>query len=457
MEQLSIFDFLRENYKLNIDKPIKLIEMFAGYGSQALALKYLGIPFEHHKICEWAVPSIQAYKDLHFANSHYDYSMELQDHDSLNKILFEYGISTDYNQPMTLEQIQKKPYEWKKQVYNNIKTTHNLVNIMSVKGKELDFNDNFNQTVILTYSFPCQDLSLAGKMKGMKESQANGDTGTRSGLLWEIERILAERERENLPLPNVLLMENVPQVIGQQNVEDFNKWQLRLEKFGYSNYHELLNAKDYGIPQNRNRCFMISLLGDYNYRFPHKKKLKLKLKNLLESDVDEKYYLTQKQIENINSWNAYEKPLETMEKVEQSGISPTLTTRSGRMKHHRGTVQKGMSQTISTAGGNNIGVVIKKDTKNYIEWEEPGKLDIDCRAYKEDEIAPTTTTTPKTKVLLNNLRIRKLTPKECWRLMGVKDEDYDKVKPNQSESSMYHLAGDSIVVNVLEEIFKQLL
>lgn len=201
-------------------------------------------------------------------------------------------------------------------------------------------------------------------------------------------------------MPNVLLMENVPQVIGQQNVDDFNKWQLRLEQFGYKNYHQLLNAKDYGIPQNRNRCFMVSILGEYNYNFPKKQKLKLRLKDLLEKDVNEKYYLTEKQIIDISNWNAYEKPLETMEKVDKTGISPTLTTRTGAYA---------------------AGMVLIKE--------------------KSDD----------------NMRIRKLTPKECWRLMGVKDEDYEKVKTHQSESSLYHLAGDSIVVNVLMEIFKMLL
>lgn len=133
---------------------------------------------------------------------------------------------------MDLKQIQKRSFDWKRKVYNNIKTTHNLVNIMSVKGKDLDFNDNKNETIILTYSFPCQDLSLAGSRKGMSISQAEGELGTRSGLLWEVERILVERQRESLPLPNILLMENVPQVISKQNVDDFNKWQLRLEKLG---------------------------------------------------------------------------------------------------------------------------------------------------------------------------------------------------------------------------------
>ena len=98
-------------------------------------------------------------------------------------------------------------------------------------------------------------------------------------------------------LPQVLLMENVPQVIGQKNIKDFQKWRSKLESLGYSNFVQLLNAKDYGIPQNRNRCFMVSILGDYHYSFPKKKKLELKLKDMLEDKVDEKYYLSNDMIQ----------------------------------------------------------------------------------------------------------------------------------------------------------------
>ena len=117
-------------------------------------------------------------------------------------------------------------------------------------------------------------------------------SGTRSGLLWEVERLLDECEE----LPQVLIMENVPQVIGQKNIKDFQSWRRKLESLGYSNYVQLLNAKDYGIPQNRNRCFMVSILGEYHYTFPKKKKLELKLKDLLEDKVDEKYYLSDEMV-----------------------------------------------------------------------------------------------------------------------------------------------------------------
>jgi len=118
-------------------------------------------------------------------------------------------------------------------------------------------------------------------------------SGTRSSLLWEVERLLEECGKD---LPHVLLMENVPQVIGKKNIENFQLWRKKLEDLGYQNYVELLNAKDYGIPQNRERCFMVSILGEYSYTFPQKKELTLRLKDMLEDEVDEKFYLTEEQL-----------------------------------------------------------------------------------------------------------------------------------------------------------------
>lgn len=128
------------------------------------------------------------------------------------------------------------------------------------------------------------------------------DTSTRSGMLWEVERILTECKEQNT-LPICLLMENVPMIHGEGNKESFNKWQLRLEELGYKNYWQDLIATDFGIPQTRNRTFMISLLGDYNYTFPKPTKLKLKLRDMLEDEVDEKYYLSERMMKYIVSKN----------------------------------------------------------------------------------------------------------------------------------------------------------
>ena len=376
--QSTIFEMLYPTFK--ITKPIRLITLFSGYDSQALALKYLGIEYKHYKTCEWAIKSIQALKDLHFGDDIKDYSKDLET-SQIKEFLLNKGISSNYNDPMNKNQINRLNEKQARTIYNNIKATHNLVNIQQVKGKDLEIVDSDKFTYLLTYSFPCQDLSLAGKGKGMS------DTTTRSGMLWEVERILTECKEK----PQILLMENVPQVHGQDNIDDFNKWQYSLEKMGYKNYWQDLIATDYGIPQTRNRCFMVSILGDYNYTFPKPIPLKLKLKDLLEDNVDEKYYLSDKQIKDIQSWNAYEKPLENMEKVDKSNISPTLTTRSGayaagmilvknatkkgyleakegdgidltqpNSETRRGRVQKDKIQTLTTMCGENNGVVIKK-------------------------------------------------------------------------------------------------
>ena len=151
MDNLTIFDMLYEDYK--IKKPIRLIECFAGYGSQALALKYLGVPFEHHRICEWAVPSIQAYKDAHFTNDNRDYSKDLTKEEVIN-YLYNKGISMDYNQPMKLEQIKRLGEEQVRTIYNNIVATNNLVNIQQVKGCDLGITNKDEYEYILTYSFP---------------------------------------------------------------------------------------------------------------------------------------------------------------------------------------------------------------------------------------------------------------------------------------------------------------
>ena len=124
-------------------------------------------------------------------------------------------------------------------------------------------------------------------------------SGTRSGLLWEVERILTEIRDSNGELPQILFMENVPQVHSQDNMPDFRKWLDFLESLGYTNYYQDLNAKNYGVAQNRERCFMFSFLGEYNYHFPQPIPLKKKLKDYLEDNVDEKYYINNKKADKL--------------------------------------------------------------------------------------------------------------------------------------------------------------
>ena len=179
---ISLLEFLNE--PLKITKPIRLIELFAGYGSQALSLKYLGVPFEHWKIAEWNYKSFDAYNKLHFADTT-DYSKG-KSKEWLIDYLSKKNISADWNKPMSYEQIKRLSEHQIRKIYNDIQATHNLVNISQVTANDLDINDN-HYCYILTYSFPCQDLSLAGNTAGMDR-----ESGTRSSLLWEVERVLKD-------------------------------------------------------------------------------------------------------------------------------------------------------------------------------------------------------------------------------------------------------------------------
>ena len=313
MKQMSFFDGQEE---FRNDKPIRLIELFAGYGSQALALKYLGVPFEHYRISEWATKSIQAYKDIHAADDNADYSKGLTTEEIKRWLVGR--ISFDYNNPASEKRINQFSEKTARALYNTMQAAHNLGSITQIKAEDLAVVDTDKYCYIMTYSFPCQDLSQAGQGKGMSKGN-----GTRSGLLWEVERLLCEmsgfvphrvklgnttifsdtpfvddyHSADTTKLPQILLMENVPQVVGSTGIKDFAQWVERLEELGYKNYWRLMNAKDYGVPQNRNRCFMISILGDYYYSFPKQEELKYRLKDFLDKHVDEKYYLPDAKIE----------------------------------------------------------------------------------------------------------------------------------------------------------------
>ena len=214
-----------------VNQPIRLIELFAGYGSQALALKYLGIPFEHHFVCEFDKYAMQSYNEIHGTN-------------------FE---TTD---------------------------------VCDITADDLNITETDKYKYLLTYSFPCTDLSLAGKRAGMDR-----DSGTRSSLLWQVERLLSECKE----LPQYLLMENVPQVVAKDNIALFSEWTAFLAKLGYQSQYKVLNAKNFGVPQNRERCYMVSILKSENkaFTFPKPFPLTRRLKDVLEdeSEVDERYYV----------------------------------------------------------------------------------------------------------------------------------------------------------------------
>lgn len=282
---------------------------------------------------------------------------------------------------------------------------------------------------LVMHGSPCQDFSVAGK-------QAGGDigSGTRSSLMYETVRIVGKLR------PKYVIWENVKNVLSKTHKHNFDRYIETMEALGYSNFYKVLDAKDYGVPQHRERVFTVSILGGGEYEFPEKEELKIRLKDTLEDEVDEKYYLSDVQVNRIK----------------------TTTYNVGKTRIQ----EKDWCDTLCAR-----------------DWKDPkclqvGELDIkgqDCikRVYSDKGISPTLTSMeggnrqPKIEVKENhgtvtvinkNYRIRKLTPKECWRLMGFGDEDFEKARAvGISNTQLYKQAGNSIVVNVLEKILEKLL
>ena len=211
------------------EKPLRVFEAFAGYGSQAMALRDIGIPYEVVGISEIDPYAIRAYMAVHGETKNYG---------DISKI------------------------NW-------------------AEVPDFDF---------LTYSFPCTDISNAGKQAGFSE-----ESGTRSSLLWECRKAIIAKK------PKYLLMENVKALVSDKFRPGFLKWCDELTSYGYTNFAQVLNAKDYGIPQNRERIFVVSILGDAWFSFPQPVELKLRLKDMLEDKVDEKYYLPQDKVNQFIS------------------------------------------------------------------------------------------------------------------------------------------------------------
>ena len=558
--------------------PLRLIELFAGIGSQTQALTNIGVPHTVVGISEIDKYAIQSYKAMH-------------------------GEVTNFG---------------------------DIREIKSLPDADL-----------WTYSFPCQDISVAGKGAGIKE-------GTRSGLLFEVERLLiTASEKGNLP--KYLLLENVKNLVSKKFKADFDRWLYFLSSLGYTNYWQILNAKDFGIPQNRERVFCVSIRGEHKpFKFPEKRELKLRLRDMIDEVVDEKYYLKESTIRSIinSSFNSrrdsirkgddvaytilardfkgpqcvqvgevvggkWDKMHDISRRVyEPDGISPTVhcpqggntelkiaenfvlgggkedpvivamrgrnpdnpsdRTKGAPLEQRLEANEQGICNSLTTVQKDNLVMDKKRGSKEYVARrykefiEEKGYIPEMFVAYNKQEvadIAPTITgqcscpsgssavlkletddvkvlapnnwghkagdgtatrerretdivpalqanagqtqqsylkikvatkqgyekaeegdyvniTFPSSKtkrgrvgkgiaqtltcgdgnaIVTENVRIRKLTPRECLRLMGWNDEQIDKIAAvNVSATQQYRQAGNGIVVQVLEFIFKAL-
>ena len=269
--------------------------------------------------------------------------------------------------------------------------TKNFGDISKINPNDLpDFN-------LFTYSFPCQDLSMSGKQQGLVRGK------TRSGLLYECEKIIEAKR------PKYLLLENVKALVGNKFKHQFDKWLMYLESLGYTNYWKVLNAKDYGIPQSRERVFVVSILGEHEHYEFHKP-----------------IHLT-KCVADYEDKNA-----------TRQAVSPLLLHYFDEKYFRPSLSNKGLLKLFDGVGF------------GYFDTSFEAR-----RIYSTQGVTPTLTTKGSIPIFYEFGGT--LTSLERWRLMGISDEDYFKAKNSGvSETQLAKQAGNAIVVNVLEAIFKNL-
>lgn len=340
-----------------------------------------------------------------------------------------------------------------------------------------------------TYSFPCTDISLAGRLKGLEKG-----SNTQSSLLWEVERLLNISKDIN-ELPKYLIMENVKNLVSKKFIKYLQIWLDYLESLGYKNFWKVLNAKDYGIPQNRERVFMISILDkNATFEFPKPIRLKTKLIDYLEKEVDEKYFLSEKLINCFSSMedrNGFIRGLRFRLHDEDSKYAFTITTAPGSRSTDNyimypavGALRGRLNEdgdyeqqleinrrvtlnTLTTVQKDNLVILIPENTKKgYAEASVGDGVYTNRTNSKRGVVQKCKIPTIKTSsndigVVVDKdelISIRRLTPRECWRLMGWKDEYIDKVVIDKlSKTQLYRMAGNSIVIQCLKSIFMSLL
>lgn len=360
--------------------------------------------------------------------------------------------------------------------------SYNAINGTNFEPQDIKEWDKDINVDIIMHGSPCQDFSVAGK-------QAGGDlgSGTRSSLLYETIRIVGKLR------PKYVIWENVKNLLSKKHKHNFDNYIETMNILGYNSYYQVLNAKDYGIPQNRERVYTISIRKDIdngNFKFPEKEELKLRLKDMLEEKVDEKYYLQDTKVDKIVNSDFMQEKKRIQEKdvydtllardykdpkcvrvggifdtenskhqagsiYDKEGLAPTLDAMQGGWRQpsiveepklpgaygrnfgSKGKIEEDICSTLQAAmgsGGGNVPLVKEfscgefKDLDEYIEYltEIQDQIPVE---HQKLELEDGT-----------EIRVRKLTPKECWRLMGFDDKDFDRAEKVNSNTQLYKQA-----------------
>ena len=540
------------------NKTFSMIELFSGIGAQERALRQLKIPYRIINTCDCDKDAVLSYAAMRFDIDKATKEYQFPTQDKMIEELQNKGFGYDFMKGKhTIT--SRTPINKLKKYYIADKLSNNLGDISKVEI--LPYAD------IVTYSFPCTDLSVAGRGEGMVNKCSCGyswpidfsnnseslicpscgakvQSSTRSGLLGQVQRLLAVSKKENT-LPKYLLLENVKNLVGKKFKPQFDAWIRWLDSIGYNTYYQVLNSKHYGIPQNRERIFAVSIrkdIDDGKFKFPEQIPLTTRLKDILEKNVDEKYYLSSDKVESIlanfiarqneasginlkdqaTTFDGLTDVAHTLMARDYKGfgnqsmtgvIEPIIVASRGRNPENPSdrttgspTEQRleanmnGTTNTITTVAKDNYvmepvvceqrcdeGLSFFKDDvvgtlrtidacgdKRVIEPEDINPVRIGNiygeqfgtgyagNVWDQDSVSPTIMTAQggnRQPLVVDNVkwRIRKLTPKECWRLMSFSDEDCNRASKYVSDSSLYKQAGNSIVTSCLVAIFYSLL
>ncbi|HEK8846046.1 TPA: DNA (cytosine-5-)-methyltransferase [Clostridioides difficile] len=377
---------------------LRVFEAFAGVGSSIMALKDIGVNYEVVGISDVDKNALIAYDAIH--NENYCIKSKTKEEmlEEIKNKNIAYNFSTGKSEiPKNEEDIRK--------LYNAHIRNKNYGDIRLINCDELPDFDFF------TCSPPCKNISVAGRQEGLKK-----ESGTQSSLIWECLRLIKNKK------PKYIMFENVKNILGKKHKPVFDLWCNELENLGYNNYFSdkgYLNGKYFGVPQNRERVIMISIRKDINQEFkmPIGKENKLRLKDILEENVDEKYYISKEKL--LLKDDAPEKIFSIKSKNEL--IQVGMLNIKGNESNKRVYSSEGICPTLNSMNGGN---------------RQP-------------------------KILITNkkheIKVRKLTPLECWRVIGFSDKDFYKAKnAGLSDSKLYERAGRGIIPPMLKEMYKSL-
>lgn len=418
---------------MKTNKPeCNIVELFSGIGSQAKALKNIGYKVNTLGTCEWDIHAFAAYDAIHNGCS-VPKKYEKMGKDDILDVLKDYVLSNNGKQKMEYKVLRSYSIDALRRVYAAIDRCKNFVDVSSLNGEAMP-----NNIDILTYSFPCQDLSNVGAFHGYNKG-IDKNSGSRSSLLWQVGRVLQEMKDKGKTLPRYLLMENVPTLLAQRHINNFKTWINDLEQLGYYSKYFELNAQWFGLPQNRPRLLMISVfVGD-------DKDALNRAKEYFENKTAESVVLDYR-----NSKYYRKIKMEDLLRIDYSN-------------------EKLFNEAVECT---------PNDTRSRKEiWNENPQIILeDGSLNPEIEFIRTITTKQDRNPNSGNLyfdskiegrgKFRYLTPRECFLFMGFTDEDYDNVIKNNPEvhrnSKMFprdkliKMAGNSIPVKLLEGIFWQI-